>query len=78
MFEQPSFQPEKKEARMPEANAMAEVMVIYQQVQVMGANDSEHQSFRVIQEKLAKGQYDDPRQAVAEARGIMNSKQDYH
>lgn len=65
------------EAAITSEVAEAEILMIMQEVAVMGANDSEMGALRRIQAKL-KSQELSPKDAVTEAITIRESKQDYH
>jgi hypothetical protein len=65
------------EATITSEVAEAEILMIMQEVAVMGANDSEMGALRRIQAKL-KSQELSPKDAVTEAITIRESKQDYH
>ncbi len=58
-------------------SALASIAEIRQQIALMGANDSEFFLIGQITDKLSKGEIE-PAEAVAEARSILNGKQDYH
>lgn len=57
--------------------AEAEIVMIMQEVAVMGANESEMGDLRNIRTRL-KSQEISPKDAVTEAIAIRDSKQDYH
>ena len=57
--------------------ARCQILAIQGEVYLMGANDSEFNSFDKILEKLEKGEIA-PSLAVDEAIKIKDSKQDYH
>lgn len=57
--------------------AMAKIMAIQGQAEVMGANDYEPSAFKRIQTRLEDGEIT-PEEAVREAEGILGNKQDYH
>ncbi len=59
------------------AEAMNEIILMEQQAQVMGAQDYEPSAFEDIKQKLLKGTTT-PREALLQARQILESKQDYH
>ncbi len=57
--------------------ALAEIMFIEQQAQVMGAQDYESSAFNIIKQQLREGKIT-PEQAILQARQILDIKQDYH
>lgn len=57
--------------------AEAEIVMIMQEVAVMGANDSEMGTLKELQGKLRKQEIS-PKDAVTQAIAIRESKQDYH
>ena len=66
-----------EQGNLSRAAALAEVAAIREQVIVMGANDSESSEFKIIIDKLEKGELK-PEVALTHAQNILNSKQDYH
>lgn len=52
-------------------------MVIQQEVAVMGSNDYEIPALNKLIERLKKGEIS-PEKALADAKEIRSSKQDYH
>lgn len=61
----------------PVAKAEGEIGYIMQQCNIMGANDSEIGELMELT-KQVKAKEKDPEEAVARAREILGSKQDYH
>ncbi len=59
------------------SEAMAEVSGIKNEIMSMGANDSENSAIDEIVYSLEKKEIR-PKEAVARAREILESKQDYH
>jgi hypothetical protein len=57
--------------------AMSRIQAIMSEVNVMGANDSEFESFKRVMTELESGTIT-PSEAVAQAQGIRDSKMDYH
>lgn len=57
--------------------ALAQVGLIEQRVQLMGANDYEPSAFARIRAQLDAGALT-PREAIAHAQAVLDSKQDYH
>ncbi len=57
--------------------AAAQIMAIRNQTEVMGANDYEGSAFTLLQRRLEDGEVT-PEEAIVEAKGILESKQDYH
>ncbi len=59
-------------------NPAAVVHAMYQDAMARGANDFEPAAFQRILAKLSRNEYANPADAVKEARGILENKQDYH
>ncbi len=59
------------------AEVMAEIHSIMQEVSAMGANDVEFSSLQRIQSQLMKNEIT-VAVALEQARGVRDSKQDYH
>lgn len=59
------------------AEVMAEIHSIMQEVSAMGANDVEFSSLQRIQSQLMKNEITVV-EALEQARGVRDSKQDYH
>lgn len=59
------------------SEAMMRIQGIMAEVSVMGANDSEFESFNIILRELQAGNIT-PTEAIAQAEGIKGSKMDYH
>lgn len=59
------------------SDAMNRVQGILAEVAVMGANDSEFESFNIILRELQAGNIT-PTEAIAQAEGIKAAKMDYH
>lgn len=70
MENEPNNQPNFSEAMMRIQGIMAEVSV-------MGANDSEFESFRSVIAELQAGKIT-PTEAIAQAEAIKGGKMDYH
>ncbi len=62
---------------IPKNEAMMQILQIEQQAMAMGANDYEPAAFMAIKTKLREGKIT-ATEAVTQARGILDSKQDYH
>lgn len=62
---------------MPVSEAIAKIMAIRGQAEVMGANDYEGSAFERLQLRLEEGSIT-PEEAVVEATSILENKQDYH
>ena len=63
--------------KMPTSEAVAAIMALRAQTEVMGANDYEGSAFTRLQKRLEDGEIT-PQEALREAQGILESKQDYH
>lgn len=59
------------------SEAMKRIHGILAEVSVMGANDSEHESFRTVIAELQAGKIT-PTEAIAQAEAIKGGKMDYH
>lgn len=57
--------------------AYAQIGAIEAEAHAMGANDYEPTAFKLIREQLLSGELS-PLEAVTQARGVVDSKQDYH
>lgn len=71
------LQREQETEQMTKEEARQEILMVRQRVAVMGANDFEFSALDNILEQMEKGKIE-PSDAVAEARVIEFSKQDYH
>jgi hypothetical protein len=69
--------PDKKTSMPNRSEAMARVQGIMGETMQLGANDSEASAFQSILERLQAGELT-PVEAIREAEGVKNSKQDYH
>jgi len=58
-------------------DVVAEIGMIMQQVNVLGANDHELPTLRRILDSFRGGEIG-PEDALAQAREVLESKQDYH
>jgi len=63
--------------KMPPSEALAQILALRSQTEVMGANDYEGSAFERLQKRLEEGEIT-PEDALKEAHGILESKQDYH
>lgn len=65
------------EAEVTAQVAEAEIMMVMQEVSVMGGNDSEMETLKKLLKDL-KGHQILPKEAINKAVSIRESKQDYH
>ena len=66
-----------KDIQLNLSEAMMRIQGILAEVSVMGANDSEFESFYRIQRELQEGILT-PTEAIIQAQSIKDSKMDYH
>lgn len=71
------FMKERIESQRVEETPEDVIMMIRQEVYMMGANDYEIPELDRLLEKLRKGEIK-PKDALAQARAIQARKQDYH
>lgn len=67
----------RERASLSVLEAMNEIQVIENQVYTTGAVDVERSMFETIKESLRNGRMS-PNDALSQAKGIQQSRQDYH
>jgi flagellar biosynthesis regulator FlbT len=67
----------EKNGEMSINDALVQIEAIRSQINSMGANDSEFEALNNIRRKIEDREMT-PEEAVAQAQGVMDSKQAYH